>query len=172
MIKTCTQCGEGKHLSLFPKNKTMKDGHLNQCKDCKREYKKKWYQQNAQEHIKTVKKWRDENRQEYLKSLRKWRTKNAESYRLIQSNSEAKRTALMKKNGAYKVTSKDLTRMKQQPCAFCGSTQDIQIDHVTPIAKGGVHGIGNLQPLCAKCNRSKHDKYMIQFKREKATWAT
>ena len=170
MIKTCTKCGEGKELSLFPKNKTMKDGHLNQCKDCRKKYQSKWYQENSQKHIKTVKKWRKENIEKYLKNIRKWRTNNAEAYRIAQSNSEAKRNAVKKKNGVFKVTSKELARLKQQPCAFCSSTEGIQIDHVTPIAKGGVHGIGNLQPLCAKCNISKHDKYMIQFKKEKATW--
>ena len=41
--KKCNKCGETKPLSEFNKNKGMKDGHLNQCKDCKRKDYRKWY---------------------------------------------------------------------------------------------------------------------------------
>ena len=41
--KKCNKCGETKPLSEFNKNKGMKDGRLNQCKDCKRKDYRKWY---------------------------------------------------------------------------------------------------------------------------------
>lgn len=42
-------------------------------------------------------------------------------------------------------------------CVRCGSTETWSIvkDHITPIYQGGSDGVGNLQPLCAKCNASK-----------------
>lgn len=40
-------------------------------------------------------------------------------------------------------------------CAECGSTFDLQYDHVIPVALGGATTIANLQLLCADCNRQK-----------------
>lgn len=43
-------------------------------------------------------------------------------------------------------------------CALCGTLEDLQIDHILPIAKGGSNHIKNLQLLCGFCNRRKSDK--------------
>lgn len=40
-------------------------------------------------------------------------------------------------------------------CANCGETKDLVLDHVLPIAKGGLSRLDNLQLLCAACNRIK-----------------
>ncbi|MDE0091236.1 MAG: HNH endonuclease [Thaumarchaeota archaeon] len=40
-------------------------------------------------------------------------------------------------------------------CLRCGATDNIEIDHITPITKGGTGDIKNLQPLCRPCNLKK-----------------
>lgn len=40
-------------------------------------------------------------------------------------------------------------------CAYCGSDDRIEIEHVRPISKGGAHDISNIVPACHKCNASK-----------------
>lgn len=40
-------------------------------------------------------------------------------------------------------------------CLCCGSTDNIQKDHVMPLALNGTDNIDNLQPLCATCNNRK-----------------
>ncbi|WP_394253533.1 HNH endonuclease [Arthrobacter pityocampae] len=40
-------------------------------------------------------------------------------------------------------------------CQSCGSTSEIQYDHVIPLAMGGSSNEANLQILCGPCNRSK-----------------
>ncbi|WP_354003896.1 HNH endonuclease [Arthrobacter sp. zg-Y877] len=42
-------------------------------------------------------------------------------------------------------------------CQGCGSTVDIQYDHIIPVSKGGSSNVENLQILCGKCNRFKSD---------------
>lgn len=40
-------------------------------------------------------------------------------------------------------------------CRSCGSTVELQYDHIIPIAMGGGNQDDNLQILCGPCNRSK-----------------
>lgn len=40
-------------------------------------------------------------------------------------------------------------------CVACGSTFDIQYDHVIPFSMGGASTPENLQILCASCNQAK-----------------
>jgi hypothetical protein len=40
-------------------------------------------------------------------------------------------------------------------CAYCGSSVEIQIEHIKPIKKGGLHHISNIVPACRSCNYSK-----------------
>lgn len=43
-------------------------------------------------------------------------------------------------------------------CAYCGSGEELQVDHIYPYSKGGAHSIENFQPLCKACNYAKRDK--------------
>lgn len=40
-------------------------------------------------------------------------------------------------------------------CQCCGSSQDLEYDHITPFSCGGSSDASNIQLLCLKCNRSK-----------------
>lgn len=50
-------------------------------------------------------------------------------------------------------------------CAYCGSTVDIQIEHVVPISMGGLHHINNVLPACRACNYSKAAQPLEQWYR-------
>lgn len=40
-------------------------------------------------------------------------------------------------------------------CAYCGSVDELQIDHIYPVSLGGSDDLENLQVLCGPCNRHK-----------------
>lgn len=43
-------------------------------------------------------------------------------------------------------------------CRFCGAQNDLVIDHIFPVSKGGGNQIENLQTLCKNCNELKGNK--------------
>ena len=43
-------------------------------------------------------------------------------------------------------------------CVYCGSTQNLQLDHIIPFSKGGATTLENMQLLCQKCNVEKSNK--------------
>lgn len=46
-------------------------------------------------------------------------------------------------------------RRDEYRCRLCGSSEDLEVDHIIPIARGGLNRSDNLQTLCRTCNRSK-----------------
>jgi hypothetical protein len=40
-------------------------------------------------------------------------------------------------------------------CAYCGATDDLSVDHIIPLSKGGTSEEANLQCLCLLCNIRK-----------------
>lgn len=46
-------------------------------------------------------------------------------------------------------------------CAYCLDTLDLchmQVEHVTPLSRGGRNDIGNILPACGPCNAEKSDR--------------
>lgn len=53
----------------------------------------------------------------------------------------------------YKILRRDGFR-----CVVCGKVERLEIDHVLPVAKGGLTEEKNLRTLCHWCNQLKRDK--------------
>ena len=86
--------------------------------------------------------------------------------RFYRSDMHAKRKHRLETNGIFLITQKELYKLYNSKCVACGSNEVISLDHIIPLAKGGRHSIGNIQPLCKSCNSSKRDKFMFQWKRD------
>jgi 5-methylcytosine-specific restriction endonuclease McrA len=44
-------------------------------------------------------------------------------------------------------------------CRNCGSSDNLEYDHVIPYSRGGTNSVNNVQLLCQPCNRSKGARY-------------
>lgn len=40
-------------------------------------------------------------------------------------------------------------------CVHCGSREQLTVDHITPLCRGGINALENYQCLCWPCNRKK-----------------
>lgn len=56
-------------------------------------------------------------------------------------------------------------------CVACGAKVPLEADHVVPLAKGGRSDLGNLQPLCKRCNMAKGTNSTDYRSKEVREWA-
>jgi 5-methylcytosine-specific restriction endonuclease McrA len=47
-------------------------------------------------------------------------------------------------------------------CCFCGSRDQLQIDHIRPWSRGGLSALWNTMTLCGKCNRVKSNYWVAR----------
>ena len=89
--------------------------------------------------------------------------KKKERDRLYQAERRAKQKLLVAGNSMpegglpLKDWQKVLKEFNNQ-CAYCGSTDDLEQEHIVPVVRGGRYEIGNIVPACRHCNASKKDK--------------
>lgn len=130
-----------------------------------REIKREWAARNAEKVKQINAAYYVNNSDKVKQSAKSWRARNPERWATILKLNNRKREARRKYLPTYAITAKDARRILSSPCAVNGcSATDIQFDHVVPIARGGSHGIGNLQPLCGSHNASKNDKTWMEFR--------
>ena len=125
-----------------------------------REAGKRQYANNPKYHQAVKNAWREANLDKVKAIQRTHRLNNLEKF----AEKQHIRRAKMRLNGVYQVSAKELIKLYSSPCIACGTTERVTIDHIIPIARGGRHSIGNLQPLCLTCNSSKNAKTMAEWK--------
>jgi 5-methylcytosine-specific restriction endonuclease McrA len=48
-------------------------------------------------------------------------------------------------------------------CGYCRRACAQTMDHVVPIARGGIHELSNLRPACRRCNSGKRDRLIHEW---------
>lgn len=85
-------------------------------------------------------------------------------YRKTENGREVRRITKARRRGAVgsfsPVEWNALLAEHGYKCAHCESSENIEIDHIVPIALGGTNTIDNVQPLCRSCNSSKGSRYV------------
>ena len=105
-----------------------------------------WAKNNRAKINAYKRKWRKNNPQKTISELAKYRDKKLQ-------------------NGVYKILQKEIIKLKNSDCFYCGSKSKITLDHVIPVSRGGRHSIGNLVSACGSCNSSKGNKLIREWKR-------
>lgn len=166
-MKQCSKCLELKPLNAYYKRAGNKDGYHNVCIACWKAKNKIWYSDNKDNKLTYAKNYRLEN----PNISSDWRTANPDYEKQWRKNNRIKirnientRRTRIKNNGSFLIRDSFLQNLYNSPCLNCGSNKNITMDHVIPIARGGRHSEGNLQPLCNRCNSSKKNKLMSEWK--------
>ena len=57
----------------------------------------------------------------------------------------------------------DLKKISFNACVYCGSKNNLSIDHRIPLSKGGTNNSANIQVLCLDCNKKKGKSMMPKY---------
>lgn len=186
LVKTCTKCGESKPESGFYADKRRPAGLQSECKQCVKarsrvnheanrerglERRRAYYAMNRDRQRQVMREWYLANREQHAALARKWRHENPQRKRDMEQNRRARA-------GGYHV--EDVDRMVvlaiyEGCCGICGEPVDAErfdIDHIVPIARGGMHSYENVQPAHGRCNQSKKNRLMHEHRARQAAMSS
>lgn len=135
--------------------------HYQENKAAYAEYHKKRYPLIAERKRAVSKKWREDNPERYRQQMRDWLVANLDKH----NEHSRQRRARLRDATIAEVTNRDIRRLMSSPCLYCGSHENITVDHVVPLARGGSHAIGNLVPACKTCNSRKKDSFIVEWRK-------
>lgn len=79
-----------------------------------------------------------------------------------------KRRALKLGNGGTHTPEQlqDLLILQEYRCAYCGASllEKRHLDHIVPLTRGGSNDISNLAYTCPRCNLSKNNKTLDEWR--------
>jgi len=162
------------------------------CQACEKDRRQLYTEKNREKIRKKDKQYRENNKEKIKAKQEEWAIKNpdkiaAKSKRYYNRH----RNDLLKKFKAdpsiklqrqivcinrrkrEKSTNDDtithntismMKRTQNNTCVYCPKNlNDMHMDHIVPLAKGGRHSISNIQLLCPDCNKRKSDKWPEQY---------
>lgn len=186
-FKRCKTCKIDKSLEDFYDCPTAADGKRGTCKDCICERRRRSYAADAERYKDDVKEWRTKNpnrvkeyerryrqrnKRKSRERVRQWRKDNPEKWKEQQRRALAKQ----KEEGwpnAYRRRAREMGAFVEDVnkvdvfinslgfCGICGfevKFEKMTIDHIVPLARGGLHCYANVQAAHAFCNRVKGSK--------------
>lgn len=168
--KKCSRCREFKEYKEFNKRSAVSDGHNSYCRNCTKQIKKKYREEND-EKIKAYRREYNEKHRE-RENLRKRLYKQTPEGRETKYRSKIKRRSYKKKVQFKPFQRRKILERDNWTCKMCkckvhdrktdyNTPDKAHLDHIIPISKGGNSEPDNLQVLCRDCNIAKADKILI-----------
>ena len=176
VVKKCSSCKQELDYSYFGSDKSTPTGLKSRCKQCEKAYMSNYYKNNS-EIIKT------RSKERYVRTYipsprppklsyeeRRERDRQKASkfyYSRLDENRSKNRSRMSIRNRIIKESSENdpfsdyawliVSLYYGEMCMFpfCYSVENLHLDHIQPLSKGGGHTINNLQILCRFHNIQK-----------------
>ena len=69
-----------------------------------------------------------------------------------------------KVDGMNPIVAKEVFERDNSTCRYCGTLDNLTIDHIIPLTKGGNNNANNLQTLCQNCDSKKGIQKTVDWK--------
>jgi 5-methylcytosine-specific restriction endonuclease McrA len=158
MTRTCSKCGEAKASADFYRTSGSKhrDGLKKECKDCWNAARRARYAAKREGELAANAAWREENREHHDRLRRKWKRQNPDR---VLTHSHTRRLRIASQFVEH-VDPNVVYERNGGLCGICGEPVEraaMEVDHIIPVSRGGLHGYSNVQPAHGPCNRRKHN---------------
>lgn len=113
-----------------------------------------YYWENREQEIEKNKKWKENNRQRIIEYRKKYN--NEKPY--VKRNSEAKRRASKKTTNVENIDIREIIKRDGTICWLCLKNcppDNITLDHIVPLSRGGSHTYENIALAHRECNSKK-----------------
>jgi 5-methylcytosine-specific restriction endonuclease McrA len=171
-MKKCPQCNLVKEESCFY---MTKQGIYSWCKECTKRISREYYYKNREKYIATTRRWQEKNPDKVVtvrknrykssknqklhqKRVEEWKKKNPIKAREIQRKGNYTRRSKVAKVYIEDVDHNKVFERDEGICGICQNPVDknrYHLDHIIPIAKGGLHCYDNVQISHPRCNQTK-----------------
>jgi 5-methylcytosine-specific restriction endonuclease McrA len=129
------------------------------------DYTREWYQRNLEQARadarESMRRWREANPEDARAIRKRYREANIDEVRKRERENTHRRRAL--KGSTSPALAEFMAELITQPCTYCGATENITVDHVIPLSRGGKHEAANLTAACYSCNSSKGAKLLDEW---------
>jgi 5-methylcytosine-specific restriction endonuclease McrA len=134
-----------------------------------RAYARDWLKRNPQKAREAVRRWSKMHPEKRRAAKRLYYARHREQHRVVMAAYHAAHPEVLRaKSNAYRARARAaegqftsaewlaLVARYRGKCAYCGEAGPLQVDHRTPLSRGGTNSIENVLPACRSCNGMKH----------------
>lgn len=190
--KACSRCKQIKPYESFNKKASTPTGLNSACRNCANEMKRNMSPEQRERKNAKNRKYRAENpervkqtnHEQYMNNRearivkatayveshteqhKNYIKKNRHKHRARDNASARKRRVKIKFNASFYISPKEEKAFYLQPCFACQTFVNGQmtVEHLIPVERNGIDGIGNLVTLCKSCNSSKQEKTWMEWR--------
>jgi 5-methylcytosine-specific restriction endonuclease McrA len=133
-----------------------------------RAYAREWLKRNPEKARDAVRRWSKSHPEQRRAAKRLYYARHREQHKIVMAAyHNAHPEVLQAKSSAYRARARAakgrftsaewhaLVERYDGKCAYRGEAGPLQVDHRTPLTRGGANSIDNVLPACAKCNAEK-----------------
>jgi len=133
-----------------------------------RAYAREWLKRNPQKARDAVRRWNKAHPEQRRAAKRLYYARHREQHKAVMAAyHRAHPEVLRAKSNAYRARARSaegqftsaewraLVESYGGKCAYRGEAGPLQVDHRTPLTRGGKNSIDNILPACRKCNTEK-----------------
>ena len=142
-----------------------------------RAYAREWLKRNPQKARDAVRRWNKSHPEQRRAAKRLYYARHREQHKAIMAAyHKAHPEVLRAKGNAYRARARAaegqftsaewlaLVTRYDGKCAYRGEAGPLQVDHRTPLSRGGANSIDNILPACRKCNTEKGQLTEAEFR--------